>query len=63
MNKDLLEKNGYNISKLIRDSLFNKPTSYKDIIMLYPVKVDEFEEFNEKYSNFILLNHEYLNIP
>lgn len=63
MNKDLLEKNGYNISKLIRDSLFNKPTSYKDIIMLYPIKVDEFEEFNEKYSNFILLNHEYLNIP
>lgn len=63
MNKDLLEKNGYNISKLIRDSLFNKPTSYKNIIMLYPVKVDEFEEFNEKYSNFILLNHEYLNIP
>ena len=46
MNKDLLEKNGYKVSKLIRDSLFNKPTNYKDIGTLYPITVDEFEEFN-----------------
>ena len=63
MNKELLEKNGYKVSKLIRDSLFNKPTNYKDIGTLYPITVDEFEEFNEKYSNFILINHSYLNIP
>ena len=63
MNKELLEKNGYKVSKLIRDSLFNKPTNYKDIGTLYPITVDEFEEFNEKYANFILINHSYLNIP
>lgn len=63
MNKELLEKNGYKVSKIIRDSLFNKPTSYKDFGLFYPIKVDEFEEFNENYSSFILINHSYLNIP
>ncbi len=63
MNQDLLEKNGYRVSKIIKDSLFNRPTEYKDIAKLYPITVDEFEEFNEKYSNFVLLNHSYLNIP
>ena len=63
MNKELLEKNGYKVSKIIRDSLFNRPTSYKDVGTLYPITVDEFEEFNEKYSTFILINHNYLNIP
>lgn len=63
MNKELLEKNGYKVSKIIRDSLFNKPTEYKDIATLYPITVNEFEEFNEEYANFILINHSYLDIP
>lgn len=63
MNKELLEKNGYKVSKIIRDSLFNRPTGYKDFGMFYPITVNDFEEFNEKYSNFILINHDYLNIP
>ena len=63
MNKEILEKNGYKVSKIIRDSLFNKPTEYKDIATLYPITVDEFEEFNEEYANFILINHSYLNVP
>lgn len=62
MNKELLESNGYKVSKIIRDSLFNKPTAFKDIGLLYPIKVNEFEDFNEEYSSFILLNHDYLNI-
>jgi hypothetical protein len=62
MNKELLEKSGYKVSKIIRDSLFNRPTDYKGIL-LYPITVDEFEKFNEEYANFILINHAYLNIP
>lgn len=63
MNKELLDKNGYKVSKIIRDSLFNKPTKYKNIAKLYPIKVKDFEDFNEEYANFILINHSYLNIP
>ena len=43
MNKELLEKSGYKVSKIIRDSLFNRTTEYKDIATLYPITVNDFE--------------------
>ena len=63
MNKELLEKHGFKVSSIIKDGLFNKNIRFKDIGEIHPIKVDEFEEFNEEYATFILINHDYLNIP
>lgn len=63
MNKEFLEQHGFKVSNIIQNGLFDNPIKFKNIGYIHPIKVTEFEEFNERYANFILINHEYLNIP
>lgn len=62
MNKQLLEVNGYNIDKIIQDSLFEKPTMLDGVGELYPIYIKDYEEFNNKYMKYIIINHEQLNL-
>lgn len=62
MNKELLEQNGFKVANIIQNGLFNKAIKFRDIGFIHPIKVTEFEEFNEQYANFVLINREYLNI-
>lgn len=62
MNKELLDKYKYKPNKIINDSLFGLPTELKNVGNLYPIKVKDYQEFNEEYGSLLLLNHDYLNI-